>query len=218
MFGGKKARKQRGLRIYFATDIHGSERCFRKFLAAAKIYEADALVLGGDVAGKGLVPVIAENGTLSATVRGEPVTLPASEQERLYAEINQLGFYPVQMEPDEIAALEEEPAAVERLFREEIVAQIQHWCDLATERLDPSVRCVITPGNDDPIEIDAVLQEAERIECPEAELCELGPVVLASLGDVTPTPWNTEREYSEEELGNRIAAIMDQLTPGLGAS
>lgn len=214
MFGGKKARKQRGLRIYFATDVHGSERCFRKFLAAAKIYEADALVLGGDIAGKGLVPVTAENGTLSATVRGEPVTLPASEQERLYAEINQLGFYPVQMEPDEIAALEEDPVAVERLFREEIVAQIERWCDLASERLDPRVRCVITPGNDDPIEIDAVLQEAERIECPEAELCELGPVVLASLGDVTPTPWNTEREYSEEELGNRIAAMMDQIPAG----
>ena len=214
MFGGKKARKQRGLRIYFATDVHGSERCFRKFLAAAKIYEADALVLGGDIAGKGLVPVTAENGSLSATVRGEPVMLPASEQERLYAEINQLGFYPVQMEPGEIAALEEDPAAVERLFREEIVAQIGRWCDLAAERLDPSVRCIITPGNDDPIEIDAVLQEAERIECPEAELCELGPVVLASLGDVTPTPWNTEREYSEEELGDRIAAMMDQIPPG----
>ena len=214
MFGGKKARKQRGLRIYFATDVHGSERCFRKFLAAAKIYEADALVLGGDIAGKGLVPVTAENGSLSATVRGEPVTLPASEQERLYAEINQLGFYPVQMEPDEIAALGEDQAAVESLFREEIVAQIGRWCDLAAERLDPSVRCVITPGNDDPIEIDAVLQEAERIECPEAQLCELGPVVLASLGDVTPTPWNTEREYSEEELGNRIAAMMDQIPPG----
>ncbi|MGP0038598.1 MAG: metallophosphoesterase family protein [Solirubrobacteraceae bacterium] len=214
MFGGKKARKQRGLRIYFATDVHGSERCFRKFLAAAKIYEADALVLGGDIAGKGLVPVTAENGSLSATVRGEPVMLPASEQERLYAEINQLGFYPVQMEPGEIAALEEDPAAVERLFREEIVAQIGRWCDLAAERLDPSVRCIITPGNDDPIEIDAVLQEAGRIECPEAELCELGPVVLASLGDVTPTPWNTEREYSEEELGDRIAAMMDQIPPG----
>ncbi|HTX09907.1 MAG TPA: hypothetical protein VME22_14905 [Solirubrobacteraceae bacterium] len=214
MFGGKKARKERGLRIYFATDVHGSERCFRKFLAAAKIYEADALLLGGDVAGKGLVPVIAENGTLSATVRGEPVTLPASEQERLYAEINQLGFYPVQMEADEIAALEADQDSVERLFREEIVAQIGRWCDLAAERLEPSVRCIITPGNDDPVEIDAVLREAERIECPEAELCELGPVVLASLGDVTPTPWNTEREYSEEELGNRIAAMMDQIPPG----
>jgi Icc-related predicted phosphoesterase len=214
MFGGKKGRKQRGLRIYFATDVHGSERCFRKFIAAARIYEADALVLGGDVAGKGLVPVIAEDGMLRATVRGEPVTLPASEEERLYAEINRVGFYPVQMEREEIAELEDDPAAVDRLFREEIVAQIGRWCDLAAERLDANVRCIITPGNDDPIEIDHVLREAERIECPEAELCELGPVMLASLGDVTPTPWNTEREYSEEELGERIAAIMDQVPDG----
>jgi uncharacterized protein len=215
MFGRDKGRhRQRALRIYFATDVHGSERCFRKFLAAARIYEADALVLGGDVAGKGLVPVIAENGTLSATVRGEPVTLPASEEERLYAEINRVGFYPVQMEPDEIAELADDPAKVDLLFRDEIVAQVRRWCELAEERLDPEVRCIITPGNDDPTEIDQVLAEAERIECPEAELCELGPVLLASLGDVTPTPWNTEREYSEEELGERIAAIMDQVPAG----
>ena len=215
MFGRDKGRdRQRALRIYFATDVHGSERCFRKFLAAARIYEADALVLGGDVAGKGLVPIVADNGTQSATVRGEHVTLPTTERERLDAEINKLGFYPVQMEPDQIAELEADPGAVDQLFREEIVAQIQRWCDLAADRLAPEVRCIITPGNDDPIEIDAVLRDADRIECPEGELCELGPVLLASLGDVTPTPWNTDREYSEEELAERIAAIMDQVPPG----
>jgi hypothetical protein len=45
-------------RIFFATDIHGSERCFRKFLAAAKVYRANALVLGGDIAGKAIVPIV----------------------------------------------------------------------------------------------------------------------------------------------------------------
>lgn len=213
MFGSGKSRRQRGLRIYFATDVHGSERCFRKFLAAARIYEADALVLGGDIAGKGLVPVRADNGTLSAQVRGEQVTVPADKEERLNAEINQVGFYPVRLEEDEIAVLEQNPAELDRLFREEIVKQVDRWCELAQERLDPRVRCIITPGNDDPIEIDAVLRTAERIECPEAELCELGPVVMASLGDVTPTPWNTEREYSEDELAERISAIMDQVPP-----
>ena len=77
------------------------------------------------------------------------------------------------------------------------------------ERLAADVRCIITPGNDDPVEIDAVLESAEKVECPERELCDLGPVLLASIGDVTPTPWDTEREYSEEELGERIAAIVD---------
>ena len=37
------------------------------------------------------------------------------------------------------------------------------------------------------------------------------PRALASIGDVTPTPWDTEREYSEEELGKQIAAMPDQV-------
>src|SRR5947209_10719690 len=93
MFLGRP--KKRALRIYFATDIHGSERCFRKFLAAADSYEADALVLGGDIAGKGLVPIRSHNGSLSAKVRGEAVTVPRSEEDRLRAEINRIGFYSV---------------------------------------------------------------------------------------------------------------------------
>ena len=51
-------KRKRALRIFFATDIHGSEVCFRKFLAAAKVYEADVMLLGGDFAGKALVPVL----------------------------------------------------------------------------------------------------------------------------------------------------------------
>src|ERR1700730_16023162 len=210
----KGAKKARALRVFFATDVHGSERCFRKFLAAAKVYEADVLLLGGDVAGKGLVPVYAANGSLTAVVRGESVTLPAAEEERLNDDINRLGFYPVRMESDEAARMGEDPAALDQLFRERIVAQVQRWCELADERLDPSVRCIITPGNDDPLEIDAVLRAAGRVECPERELCEVGPVVLASLGDVTPTPWNTEREFSEEQLGGRIASMMDAVPEG----
>jgi uncharacterized protein len=214
MARANKARKRRALRIFFATDVHGSERCFRKFLAAADVYEADALVLGGDIAGKGLVPVIPRDGQLTAEVRGESVAVPAEEEERLNDEINRLGFYPVKMEPGDVAELDADPDLLDRLFREEIVAQVDRWCRLAEERLAPEVRCIITPGNDDPLEIDPVLRGADRIECPEGELCELGPVMLASLGDVTPTPWNTEREYSEDELGERIATIMDQLVPG----
>jgi hypothetical protein len=76
------------------------------------------------------------------------------------------------------------------------------------------VRCIITPGNDDPRAIDPVLKAAPRIESPEAELCELGPVLMASCGDVTPTPWNTEREYPEEELGRRLEAILAPAPPG----
>jgi Icc-related predicted phosphoesterase len=181
----QRGKNRRALRLYFATDIHGSDVCFRKFLAAAKVYQADAVILGGDFAGKALVPVLARDGELT-----------------------------VRMEAGELAALEADPAALDRLFRSEIAAQLQRWCDLAAERLDPAVRCIITPGNDDPMEADAVLAAHPRVECPEGELCDLGPVTMASLGVVPTTPWNTERETSEEDLGKQISAMMDRVPQG----
>ena len=207
----QRGKKRRALRLFFATDIHGSDVCFRKFLAAAKVYEAGALILGGDFAGKALVPVLPQDGSLTARVEGQAVSVPAAEWDRLAAEINRAGFYPVRMEADELAALNDDPAALDQLFRREIVAQLQRWCDLAAERLDPAVRCIITPGNDDPLEADAVLVAHPRVECPEAELCDLGPVVMASLGVVPYTPWNTERETSEEDLGKQISQMLDQV-------
>ena len=47
------------MKIFFATDIHGSEVCWRKFLNAAAFYKADLVVLGGDVTGKAMVPIVA---------------------------------------------------------------------------------------------------------------------------------------------------------------
>jgi uncharacterized protein len=213
MFRRKKVRSERtrALRIFFATDVHGSDRCFRKFLAAATVYEADVLVLGGDVAGKGLIPLRAENGAIHATIHGAPVTVPAHEEARLRADINRMGLYSPRMDEYEIARVEADGSQLEALFRREITDQLKRWCDLAAERLAPEVRCIITPGNDDPLEIDEVLRAAPRVECPERELCDLGVAVLASLGDVTPTPWNTEREYTENELGERVATLLDDV-------
>jgi Icc-related predicted phosphoesterase len=211
MFGSRP--KKRALRLFFATDVHGSDRCFRKFLAAASSYEADVLVLGGDIAGKGLVPIRSDNGTLSAKVRGEEVRVPRAEEDRLRAEINRMGFYSVVTDAKDIERMENDAPYLDDAFLHAIVEQIEGWCRLADERLAPNVRCIITPGNDDPKAIDPVLKSAPRIESPEGELCELGPVLMASCGDVTPTPWNTEREYSEEDLGRRLAAILDGAPP-----
>ncbi len=36
----------RKTKVYFATDLHGSSKCFRKFLNAGQVYGADVLILG----------------------------------------------------------------------------------------------------------------------------------------------------------------------------
>ena len=38
------------MRIFYATDVHGSEVCWRKFLNAGPFHKADVLILGGDLA------------------------------------------------------------------------------------------------------------------------------------------------------------------------
>ena len=210
----KGPRKKRELRIYFATDVHGSEVCFRKFLAAAKVYQADVIILGGDFAGKAIVPVLTEDGMLRARAGGEDVTVPESQWDRLAADLGKAGLYPVRMDDAELTRLARDGAALDRLFRTEITAQMQRWCDLAAERLDPGVRCIITPGNDDPVDADPVLAAHPRVECPELELCDLGPVTMASLGVVPTTPWNTERECSEDELAKQIDEMLGRLPEG----
>ena len=60
-------KKQNITRLFFATDIHGSERLFRKFINGAKVYGVQVLVLGGDITGKALVPCIRQGGNTPAS-------------------------------------------------------------------------------------------------------------------------------------------------------
>ena len=211
----RKPKKNRALRIFFATDVHGSDVCFRKFLAAAKVYEPNVLLLGGDFAGKGLVPVLRNgDGSLQAELGGNKVSVPAEGWAQLTADINRRGFYATQLHADELAVLRADPDALDRLFRSEIAAQAERWCQLAAERLDPAVRCIITPGNDDPVDADPVYAADQRVEFPSGTVCDLGPVAMASLGVVPYTPWNTERETSEEDLAKEISSLLDPLPEG----
>jgi Icc-related predicted phosphoesterase len=209
LFG--KVKKRRALRLFFATDLHGSEVCFRKFLAAAKVYEPDVLILGGDFAGKGLVPVVRQGESWSAQVDGQPVTVPLADYDKVEADITRRGFYAAPLEASELARLSDDPALLEELFRTQIRAQVGRWCDLVSERLDPRIRCIITPGNDDPVEADEILAASDRVEFPSFRVCDLGPFQMASLGMVPHTPWNTERECSEEELTKRIDDMLEPL-------
>lgn len=210
-----RSRKVPRFRIFFATDVHGSDRCFRKFLAAASVYEADALVLGGDVAGKAMVPIVAEaHSRFSFTFQGAKETVDAGELEEVERRINFNGFYPRVTDSAEVARMAEEPDYVVSLFEETITQQISDWCQLAAERLPDHVRCLITPGNDDPRTIDGVLAKAPKVECPEGATVELGPAWVASLGNTNRTPWATDREFDEPDLADQIDAMVAPVADG----
>jgi uncharacterized protein len=207
--GLRGRQRERGYRCFFATDIHGSDRCFRKFLAAARVYEADALILGGDIAGKAFVPMRRTAGGRVLVAQGaEPVVLEDDECEAEVTRLRNSGMYPRFCSDEEYERLGNDVEYREQAFDEVITRQVRGWCDLAAERLDDSVRLVITPGNDDPFVIDEVLTAAARVECPERSLLELGPVTLASLGNTNQTPWDTPREYSEQQLAEQIDEML----------
>ena len=210
----RKARRP-PFRLFFATDVHGSDRCFRKFLAAAAVYEADALILGGDVAGKAMVPIVAEGGSrYSFVFQGVSETVSEEELDTAKARINFNGFYPRVTDRADMQRMCEDPAYVVQLFEEMIARQLTDWCDLAAQRLPEHVQCIITPGNDDPFVIDNVLSAASKVACPERATVPIGPVWLASLGDTNRTPWSTDREYDEDELANRIAEMISPYADG----
>lgn len=196
-------------RIFFASDIHGSDRCFRKFLAAAKVYRANALVLGGDIAGKAVVPILHEGpDEFRVVFQGTDRLVPAEEVPDVRAQIEFIGLYPYDCDRAEHDRLRDDMVFREELFARVISQQVESWCSLAAERLPPEVRCVITPGNDDPVAIDPTLAGSAKVECPERRVIALGPVWLASLGNTNRTPWDTEREYDEAELRTQIVDML----------
>ncbi len=207
---------QRGTKLFYATDVHGSERTWRKFLNAAKFYGADVLVMGGDVMGKLAIPVIREaGGSYRATVHGrvERVTSEA-EVTAIRALIGDLGFYDVLMDEDEYRATQADPAAVEQLFVRLATDRVARWIDLAETRLaGTGIRVYATGGNDDLTEVMATMDRTDTksfVACEDRAVPLDDEHVMISMPYVNPTPWRTPREAEEPQLAERIAVLADQ--------
>lgn len=202
-------------KIFFTTDIHGSERCFRKFVNAAKFYEVNAIILGGDITGKAIIPIIREAGGMySATITNTPRQISGDELEAMQKEIRFNGYYPYMTTTDELAELEKDPEGKKKLFRAAIKDSLENWFALAEERLKPlGVKIYVSPGNDDDEIVDEVLAASSYIINPEEKVVEIAPgIEMMSFGYSNPTPWNSPRELSEEELKVRMTAIAGKMS------
>ena len=202
--------------IFFATDLHGSLVCFKKFLAAPEFYGADVTILGGDMTGKMMVPVVREpGGTYRARFAGSEVRVPEDGVAGLETQIADGGFYPYRTDPDELEELRGHPDRVDNLFARLMVETIHRWGRLADERYRGTDRIVyVAPGNDDPFEIDAALAEEPRFRVVEGEVAVLdsGQEML-STGFSNRTPWSTHREKGESDLRESI----DTMAAGIEA-
>lgn len=220
LFGRGRAK---GTKVFFATDVHGSERTWRKFLNAAAFYGADVLVMGGDVMGKLAIPVIrGANGTHRATIHGRVETLEtADDVARARERIAGLGFYDAVMDEDEYAATRDDPDAVEALWRRLATERLERWIAMTEERLGPSgIRCYVSGGNDDLTEVMTALPaDGTRsfVGCEGRVVALDERHAMISLPYVNPTPWNTPREAPEEQLAEMIEEVAAGLPDMAGA-
>lgn len=212
-----KKSKKVTTRLFFATDLHGSERTYRKFINAGKFYNANVLVMGGDITGKLLIPIIKEpNGNYRASLQGTTLHITTEEEMKILLDrIGLLGFYSHVMDEAEFHAFQINPASVDQLFHQKARERLESWVDLAETRLaGTGIKCFVTGGNDDDPE---VLQPIYRQGTQSFFGCENQMVYvdeetpMVSVGYSTPTPWKTPREISDEELSAMIEKMVAQV-------
>ena len=190
-------------RAFFVTDIHASDRCFRKFLNAARFYDCRVLIMGGDMTGKMLVPIVDRGGgRWSTQVFDRYREFDATELPAIRKLIADAGYYAYETTVDGVKELEASPERVDTTFHEKIRETVEGWLALAEERLNGSgIMCFMAPGNDDHPFVDELLRSSPRVINPEREVVELpGGFQMISVGYSNPTPWDSPRELPEEQL------------------
>ena len=198
-------------RVFFITDVHGSTRCFKKFLNSAKFYNANVLVLGGDLTGKILIPIVEQgDGTFRCRFEGNELNLKnRKEVDDVVARATAAGLYTRVMDRKEFEDISADPKSVTAAFNRAMVDRVAEWMRLAEERLGKTdVKCYISPGNDDLFDVDPVLNSSSYVINPEEKVVSIdGEHEMITLGYTNHTPWNSPREVDEDELGRKIEGL-----------
>jgi hypothetical protein len=205
---------KKNIRLYYTSDVHGSTTCFKKFVNSAKAYEADIIILGGDLSGKLIIPIYKQDdGTYSTKFQERKVTVDGDSQlKELLAKIRFTGaYYTILNKGDETKFASE--AEREQLFLQVLRDATREWVQLAEERLKgSSTICLVMPGNDDPKEIDPILETSSRVVNPEGKLITINgsyELVSCSYGNITP--WSCPRDIEEKELEAKLESVCSMI-------
>jgi Icc-related predicted phosphoesterase len=195
-------------RILYGSDFHGSEAVFRKFIASGFQYKADVLMVGGDVTGKAMIPVIHQGqGRYSGSWFGkETVATNPAELEKMKKDISAIGFYPITLEKDEAQELENNPEKMAARFEKEMCQRVREWMTLAEEKLkSQKMTLYFMPGNDDLVSIDEVIAEFKSIRNPDMTHSEIeGGYEVVGLSNANMTPWRCARDVEEDILEQKL--------------
>lgn len=202
------------LRIFYVSDLHGSERCFRKFINGGQAYKADVLILGGDVAGKAIQPLTHRAGNrYTCHFHGADYDVgPGDGLEELERLIADQGLYAYRAEPGEMETLTS-AGDLDALFLKLMKERLAGWTRLADERLRPLGKQVYWMlGNDDPPELAEVLDSAPwGVNVDNKVVPVSDDHEMLSLGYSNITPWHSPREVMEDVLAEMLDRLRAQV-------
>lgn len=209
----RESKPEPDLSLFFATDLHGSDVCFRKFLNARAAYSVDLMILGGDMTGKLAIPIVEGTlGRFTVAAPGGPFEIEASQLDDVRQQLSRSGFYPFATTPDEVEAYRASPALVQRTLDRLMRERLEQWEAWAEDKLaGTDVSIFVAPGNDDPFEIDDVLLGLPWFRLVEGQVIRPSPghpFEMLSTGFTNRTPWDTHREMDEESLAERFEKLV----------
>jgi Icc-related predicted phosphoesterase len=200
--------------IYYASDVHGADRCWRKFLGAGRFYGVEALIMGGDLTGKAIIPIEERpDHTFRAELLGEErLARDKEELDELLDAVRYNGMYPWQATSEEIVRHRDDADLRESLFDGVILAELRRWIELADERMQQyGIDVFVMAGNDDPWNCDEVLEQARFVRACDDRIVQIGSHEMISCSYANPTPWHSPRELDENALYERINRMASQL-------
>ena len=193
-------------KVLFASDVHSSEVFFLKCLSTAKKLNVDLLLISGDLTGKAIVPIVKlDSGKYVTHFMGVDYKVSEAELPPLQRDVRKCGYYWKIMSRQEYEEEKAHPERIEALFDKVIQESVQNWVRKIEEVLPKEMRVVLNPGNDDAFAVDEVLKKEPRIEYTIGRAYNIDDVhEMVNCDWVNPTPWNSPRECSEEELDRRL--------------
>jgi uncharacterized protein len=203
------------VRLYYASDIHGTEVLWKKFLNAPKVYKAKVLVMGGDITGKMVIPVVRDDDAVwTAQLFGRKERMETEpDVEKFERRVRGNGMYPYRTTAEEVASISAlSESEQERWFEQVMLESFRGWLTMADGRLEGTdTRCFVMPGNDDPPSLEQVIESAAQVESCDEKVVEFDGYPMLSLGYSNRTPWDSPRELDEDALHERISALAESI-------
>ncbi len=202
------------LKMFFVTDVHASNICYRKFINALKVYNVDIGILLGDLTGKMLIPLVEKTGGgWETTFLGQYTEVNTNEGLiNLKKTIENVGYYWVHLSQDEFKAYKETPKSLDNLFKELMIKRLKEWMQLADERLaGTEYKVYMAPGNDDHLEVDDIIENSASIINCNNQNVMVGEHEMVTFSWTNPTPWNTPREKQDEELEPMLEELIGKV-------